>query len=180
MPIDPVSMAAASERMSPNTLPVTITSNCLGARMSIIAAASTNWCVNSTSGIFLADPRRDLPPQLHRLEHVGLVDRAHFAPALARGLESHAHDALDLAFRVAHRVEGFPLAGGVGCDAARLAEIQVPGQLAQDHDVQSLDDFALERRGFHQLGKQKRGPEVREQPQRFAQAAAGSRPGRIA
>ncbi len=50
MPIDPVNMAAASDRMSPKTLPVTITSNCLGARMSIIAAASTNAWVSSTSG----------------------------------------------------------------------------------------------------------------------------------
>src|SRR3546814_5281182 len=31
-------------------LPVTMTSNCFGARMSIIAAASTNRCVSSTSG----------------------------------------------------------------------------------------------------------------------------------
>ena len=35
MPIEPVSIAAASDRMSPNTLPVTITSNCLGARISM-------------------------------------------------------------------------------------------------------------------------------------------------
>jgi hypothetical protein len=50
MPIEPVSIAAASDRMSPNMLPVTITSNCFGARISIIAAASTNAWLSSTSG----------------------------------------------------------------------------------------------------------------------------------
>src|SRR3546814_7393555 len=50
MPMEPVSMAAASDNMSPKIFPVTMTSNCFGARMSIIAAASTNRCVSSTSG----------------------------------------------------------------------------------------------------------------------------------
>ena len=39
--IEPVSMAAASDRMSPNMLPVTITSNFFGARTSCMAALST-------------------------------------------------------------------------------------------------------------------------------------------
>ena len=50
IPIDPVSMAAASDRMSPNTLPVTMTSNCVGLRISIIEAASIYRCDSSTSG----------------------------------------------------------------------------------------------------------------------------------
>ena len=41
MPIEPVSIAASSERMSPNMLPVTITSKDFGARTSCIAALST-------------------------------------------------------------------------------------------------------------------------------------------
>ena len=41
IPIEPVSMAAASERMSPNILPVTMTSNFFGARTSCMAALST-------------------------------------------------------------------------------------------------------------------------------------------
>ena len=41
MPMDPVSIAASSERMSPNMFPVTTTSNFLGARTSCIAALST-------------------------------------------------------------------------------------------------------------------------------------------
>ena len=50
MPIEPVSMAASSERMSPNMLPVTTTSNFLGARTSCMAALSTYMWVSSTSG----------------------------------------------------------------------------------------------------------------------------------
>ncbi|CFO11003.1 Uncharacterised protein [Bordetella pertussis] len=49
MPIEPVSMAASSERMSPNRLPVTITSNWRGLRTSCIAALSTYICDSSTS-----------------------------------------------------------------------------------------------------------------------------------
>ena len=50
MPIDPVSIEASSDRMSPNMLPVTITSNCFGLRTSCIAQLSTYMCVSSTSG----------------------------------------------------------------------------------------------------------------------------------
>ena len=50
MPMDPVSMDAASDRMSPKMLPVTMVSNCVGARMICIAALSTYMCDSSTSG----------------------------------------------------------------------------------------------------------------------------------
>ena len=49
MPIDPVSIDASSDRMSPNMLPVTITSNCFGLRTSCIAALSTYMCSSSMS-----------------------------------------------------------------------------------------------------------------------------------
>ena len=50
MPIEPVSIAASSERMSPNMLPVTTTSNFLGAFTSCMAALSTYMWSSSTSG----------------------------------------------------------------------------------------------------------------------------------
>ncbi len=56
MPIEPVSIAASSLRMSPNRLPVTITSNCLGALTSCIAALSTYMCSSSTSGYCACTP----------------------------------------------------------------------------------------------------------------------------
>ena len=40
MPSEPVSMAAQSDRMSPNRLSVTMTSNCLGRRTSCMAQLS--------------------------------------------------------------------------------------------------------------------------------------------
>jgi 16S rRNA (uracil1498-N3)-methyltransferase len=50
MPMEPVSMEASSDKMSPNMLPVTTTSNFLGAFTSCMAALSTYMCSNSTSG----------------------------------------------------------------------------------------------------------------------------------
>src|SRR5436190_166425 len=50
MPIDPVSIEASSDRMSPKRLPVTITSNCFGVRTSCIAQLSTYMWLSSTSG----------------------------------------------------------------------------------------------------------------------------------
>ena len=49
IPIEPVSIDARSDRMSPNMLEVTMTSNCFGARTSCIAALSTYMWLSSTS-----------------------------------------------------------------------------------------------------------------------------------
>ncbi|MNT71619.1 hypothetical protein D3C72_2101210 [compost metagenome] len=46
-------MEASSDRMSPNILPVTITSKLLGALTSCMAALSTYMCDSSTSGYSL-------------------------------------------------------------------------------------------------------------------------------
>src|SRR5690606_4371970 len=62
MPMEPVSMEASSERMSPNMLSVTITSNCLGARTSCLAALSTYLWLSSTCGYSLATSS---PPARH-------------------------------------------------------------------------------------------------------------------
>ena len=49
-PMDPVIWLASSERMSPNMLLVTTTSNCDGRRTSCIAALSTSMSDSVTSG----------------------------------------------------------------------------------------------------------------------------------
>ncbi len=54
MPMEPVSMEASSHRMSPNMLPVTTTSNALGALTSCMAALSTYMCVQVHVGVLLA------------------------------------------------------------------------------------------------------------------------------
>ena len=66
----------------------------------------------------------------------------------------------------------------VRAEAARLAEVEVAGELAQDHEVEAGDDFGLERRGVRQLGEQERGPEVGEQVEVLAQAQQAA-PGRL-
>ena len=49
MPIEPVSMEASSERMSPNMLPVTMTSNFFGSFTNCMAALSTYMWSRATS-----------------------------------------------------------------------------------------------------------------------------------
>jgi hypothetical protein len=63
MPSEPVSMAASSERISPNMFSHSSTSNCFGRRTSCMAALSTYMCVSSTSRVVLADCGDGLPPQ---------------------------------------------------------------------------------------------------------------------
>ena len=83
-------------------------------------------------------------------------------------------DALDLGARVAHRVEGFvgtremPVDGRAA--AARLAEVDVAGQLADQQDVQASHQFGLQRRRVRQLLVADGRAEVRKQAQRLAQA----------
>ena len=50
IPMEPVIWDASSDRMSPNILEVTTTSNCLGFLTSCIAALSTSISVRVTSG----------------------------------------------------------------------------------------------------------------------------------
>ena len=56
MPMEPPSIEASSDRMSPKMLPVTITSNCLGRLTSCMAALSTYMWVSATSGYCGARP----------------------------------------------------------------------------------------------------------------------------
>ena len=72
-------------------------------------------------------------------------------------------DALDLWLRIAHRVEGLTLAARVDAVAARLAEVDVAGELSQDHQVEPVDDFGLERRCAEQFREQECGAEVGEE-----------------
>ena len=50
IPMDPVTMLASSDRISPNIFSVRITSNCAGSRTSCIAQLSTSMWESSTSG----------------------------------------------------------------------------------------------------------------------------------
>ena len=96
MPIEPVSIDASSDRMSPNMLPVTITSNCFG-RLDQLHRGVVDVHVRQLDvrvlGVHLGD---HVVPELEGLEHVGLVDLVTLLAALARGLEGDMRDALDL------------------------------------------------------------------------------------
>ena len=50
IPIEPVIIAASSERMSPNRFSVMITSKSAGRLTSCMAALSTSMCSSATSG----------------------------------------------------------------------------------------------------------------------------------
>ena len=103
-------------------------------------------------------------PQHAGVHHVGLLRGEDLVLALARQFEGDGADAADLGGRVALRVEGLDLAGGVDVAAARLTEIHAAGQLADDHDVEALDDLGLQRGGVDQrvehLGRAQVGEEV--------------------
>ena len=50
IPMEPVTMLASSDRISPNMFSVRMTSNCFGSRTSCIAQLSTSIFSSSTSG----------------------------------------------------------------------------------------------------------------------------------
>jgi hypothetical protein len=112
--------------------------------------------------------RDDFAPQDARVEHVRLVDRSEAAVAPPRGLEADARDAPDLGCAVAHGIETFVVTGIIAAAAARLAEINVSGQLADDHQVESRNDVRLDRRRSRELGIQQGGTQVGEESERLA------------
>ena len=161
-PIEPVSIAASSLRMSPNMFSVRITSKCRGAEISCIAALSTSRCSSSiVRELAAVDVAHDLPPQTAGLEHVGLVDARH---ARARRPERDPRDPLDLLARVHAGVRRRVVGTGL------LAEVDPSGQLADHHQVGALDQLALQRARVIQRRDRPHGPQVREQPEPLAQA----------
>ena len=174
IPIEPVSIAASSERMSPNMFSVRITSKWRGAATSRMAALSTSRCSSSMLGNSRAcSSLHHLAPQPAGLEHVGLVDAGH---PRARGAEGHPRDPLDLLARVDAGVRGRVLGPGL------LAEVDPAGQLAHDQQVGALDHLALERAGVIQRRDRLDRAQVGEQAEALAQpeqALLGAGLGRV-
>ena len=146
MPSEPVSMAARSERMSPNRLPVTITSNCLGFLASCMAQLSAYMWVSSTSG-YSASCRavmvwRQSRPLSMTLAFSTLQTRPWRLRARSkatRPTRSISRRGVDLG------VDAALGAVGQGLNAARLAEIDAADAFAHDHDVQAAHQFGLQR-----------------------------------
>ena len=91
-----------------------------------------------------------------------------FAPGL-RQVEGDAGDALDLVGVVDLRIDGALLAVADVADLLRLAEIDAAGQLAQDQDVEPLDQLALQRRGVGERRIADGGAEIGEDAELLAQ-----------
>ena len=93
----------------------------------------------------------DLAPHAGSLEHVGLVDARHLLATLARSLERLTGDTLDLVLAVLERVVSALPLGAVYAgtllivEALALAEVQTTRQFAHDHEVDTCDDFGLQR-----------------------------------
>ena len=67
---------------------------------------------------------------------------------LSREFEGDAADPLDLIGVVDLRVDAALLAVAEIDDLFRFAEIDAAGQFANDHEIESIDEFALQRRGI--------------------------------
>ena len=171
MPMEPVSMAASSESMSPNRLSQTMTSNCLGVAHELHGAGVgqdvLQLDVLDLPGVHGGD---DLVPQHAGAHDVALLGRVHLVLALAGEVEGDAGDALDLARGVDGGVDGALLAVLQRDDLLGLAEVGAAGQLAQDQDVEAFDVLAPERGGFGERGIADGGTQVGEQVEVLAQA----------
>ena len=86
-------MLAWSDRMSPNMLPVTITSNWPGLTHQLHRRVVGIHVGQRDIGIVDADFGHHVAPQLRRFEHIGLVDR------VQRLLAPHRHLETDVAIR---------------------------------------------------------------------------------
>ncbi len=115
-------------------------------------------------------PARLLAPQHAGVHDVGLLRGHHLVLALARQLEGDGADAADFAGLVALGVERLELAVRQLGAAARLAEIDAARQLADDHDVEALDDLGLERAGIDQRIEHLGRPQVGEQVHLLAES----------
>ncbi len=76
-------------------------------------------------------------------------------------------NAADFRLAIDHRVEANALAIFLA-HAARLTEVNVAGQFADDQDIQPGNDFRLQRRGVRQFGIQDGRAQVGEQVQILA------------
>ena len=175
MPIEPVACAASSDSTSPNRLSVTMTSNCFGpphqlhgaivgedmrelhvAHIPRRAASCTSWR-HSTPVCMTFDFSAEAT----------LFDRSRARSKATRAMRC------DFAGRIDLRVDRAPRAVVHVPDAARLAEIDAAGELADDQDVETGDHFGLQRGRVFQRIEADRRAQIREQLEILAQAQAG-------
>src|SRR5579871_6109678 len=94
----------------------------------------------------------DLVPQHAGLHHVTFFHRGELVAPGAGELKSDTGNTLDLVGVVDLRVDSTLLAVAEICDGFGLAEINTARQLAHDHEVEAVDDLALEARRVGERG----------------------------
>ena len=122
MPSEPVSMAAVSDRTSPNRLSVRMTSKLLGAPDQLHGAIVGQSVLEFDVRIVLGDGLDDFIPENARLHDVLLVDGVHLLAAGAGKVEGDAGDAVDLVGLVDLGVDGALLAVAEIGDLLGLAD----------------------------------------------------------
>ena len=132
MPSEPASTEASSERMSPNMLPVTMTSKEAGLVMSDMAVESTRRCSSSTSGYSGATSSTTVRQSRLEASTLALSTLVRRLRRPRASSKARRDDAAHLALGVDHRVVGLAAVGAV-VRLAALAEVDVTGELADDH-----------------------------------------------
>ena len=125
-------------------------------------------------GIFGRDAARHLAPHPAHAQRIRLVDGVHTLAPAPRNLESHAHDALDLVFRILHRVIGVLARRAVDSGAGHVVQpvafskVEAAREFTHDHDIGSAHEFRLERRGADERLVRAHRAQVGIQPQALA------------
>ena len=171
MPREPVSMAATSDRMSPNRLSVTITSNCFGRRTSCMPSESASMMLELYIGVLPRVQAGDhFVPEHAGLHHIALFRGRDLVAALARELEGDPSDPLDLIGVIDLGVDAALLPIAEIDDLLRLAEIDPAGQFAHDHEIEPVDKLALQRGGVGERRIADRRPQIGEERHILPQA----------
>ena len=103
----------------------------------------TNFPPNKRDvGMVFGDVVGDLAPQARAVEHVGLVDGGDLALARRGQAEGELDDAAYLEIVVLEGVDGALAAWGLF--AAALTEVEAPGQLTNDDEVDVREALRLE------------------------------------
>src|SRR5207247_4692834 len=83
--------------------------------------------------------------------------------------EAGVEQARDLRLGVAERIDGLAT-GGRRPSLARLGEVDAPGQLADDYQVDAVEDLGPERRGRDELRPGANGPQVGVEAERLPES----------
>src|SRR6516164_5120821 len=109
--------------------------------------------------IVFGDACHDFAPQAGAFQDVRLIDGENFLLALSGEIESHAGDALDFIFGVAHGVDSDARAR-LAFDRTRLSEVGSTQKFADDQDVCAADEFGAECGRILKRGKEDSGTEI--------------------